>query len=192
MFNLKILEALWELKNREKISRQLMLLIYNEHLSVLTGCRLPRETNKREYLKKCCEEIKTAPGSTIAIASLKHIFDILNSYQKSAIKSLKVKILNLKIYFSTISFLIKDVVTEILVPLVKTICSSLNKYHKSSCDKAGQLNKSLGPTCFVDEVFTHEEAITHHLELLKFILQEGSMYLNISYAQEIWVNGVIE
>ncbi len=87
----QILEALWELKNREKVSRQLLLLIYNEHLSVLTGCRLPRENIKREYLKKCCDEIKNNLGSTIAIASLKHIFDILNSYQKVAIKSLKVK-----------------------------------------------------------------------------------------------------
>ena len=77
-------------------------------------------------------------------------------------------------------------VSEILMPLVKTICSSLNKYHKSSCDKASQLNKSLGPSFFVDDVFTHEEAITYHLDLLKYILQEGSMYLNFSYAQEIW------
>jgi ubiquitin carboxyl-terminal hydrolase 9/24 len=72
------------------------------------------------------------------------------------------------------------------MPLVKTICGSLAKYHRGSCEKAIQMNKSLEPSLFVDDVFTHEEAITHHLHLLKFILQEGSMYLNFSYAQEIW------
>lgn len=57
---------------------------------MLTGCRLLRENTKRDYLKKCSDEIKNSPGSTVAIASLKHIYDILNSHQKCATKSLKV------------------------------------------------------------------------------------------------------
>ena len=64
------------------MNRQLLLLIYTEHLNVLSGGRFPREAAKREYLKKCCEDIKKSPGTSVAIASLRHMYEILNSYQK--------------------------------------------------------------------------------------------------------------
>ena len=67
---------------------------------------MPRETAKREYLKKCCEEIKRAPGSSVAIASLKHLYEIANSYSKNTNKALK------------------EVLNEIVVPIMKYLCQS--------------------------------------------------------------------
>lgn len=69
---------------------------------------------------------------------------------------------------------------------MKTICVSLTKFHKTSFDKSIILKRPLEPSLYVDDVFTHEEAITHHLHLMKFILQEGRIYLSFAHAQEIW------
>ncbi len=164
----KILEALWELKNRPGLSRQLLLLIYAEHLNVLNGSRQPRDQAKSIYLKKCCEDLKRAPGSSIAIASLKHMHDILNSYQKSANKALK------------------EVISEIVVPIMKNLCTSLLKCHMNASEKAKLLNEKLDHKTLVDDIFTHEEVVQTHLMSIKFILQEGNLYLNLGRAQDIW------
>ncbi len=164
----KILEALWELKNRSGLSRQLLLLIYAEHLNVLNGSRQPRDQAKSVYLKKCCEDLKRVPGSSIAIASLKHMHDILNSYQKSANKALK------------------EVISEIVVPIMKNLCTSLLKCHMNASEKAKLLNEKLDHKTLVDDIFTHEEVVQTHLMSIKFILQEGNLYLNLGRAQEIW------
>lgn len=38
----------------------------------------------------------------------------------------------------------------------------------------------------MDDIFTHEEAVRTHLYVLKFILTEGNLYLNLPRAYEIW------
>ena len=137
-------------------------------MNVLSGGRLPRDTSKSEYLKKCCDDLKKTPGNTIAIASLKHIYDILNSYQKSANKALK------------------EAISEILVPVMKNLCQSLLKCHNNAYEKAKTTNIKFDHTILIDDIFTHEEVVQTHLNLMKFILQEGNLYLNLLRAQEIW------
>lgn len=112
------MEALWELKNRPGLSRPLLLLIFNEHLNVLNGGRMPRDQAKNMYIKRCYEDMKRAPGTTISIAALRHMYDILNSYQKNASKQLK------------------EVLNEIVQPLMKQFCTSLAKCHSNAVEKA--------------------------------------------------------
>jgi hypothetical protein len=112
---------LWELKNRPGLSRNLLLLIFNEHLNVLNGGRTSRDKAKEVYIRKCCEDVKRAPGTTVAIASLRHMYDILNSYQKNSNK------------------IMKEVLTENVQPLMKNFCSSLAKCHSNAVDKANSL-----------------------------------------------------
>jgi ubiquitin carboxyl-terminal hydrolase 9/24 len=151
----RILEALWELKNRPGLTRQLLLLIYSEHLNVLSGGRLPRDVAKREYLKKCCDDIKRAPGSSIAIASLKHMYEILNSYQKNSNKALK------------------DALADLVVPIMKNLCTSLLKCHSNAYERATDSNQMFDQSALIDDLFTHEEVVQTHLNSMKFILQEG-------------------
>ncbi len=159
---------MWELKNRPGLSKQLLLLIYNEHLSVLNGGRLPRETSKSVYIKKCFEELKKAPGSSIAIASLRHMYDIMNSYQKNNSKAMK------------------EVLSDIVLQLLKNLCTNLLKCHSNAYEKAKLLNQKFDHTTLVDDIFTHEEVVQTHLNLIKFVLQEGNLYLNLGRALEIW------
>jgi hypothetical protein len=162
----RILDALWELRNRQGLNRQLLLLIYNEHLSVLNGGRMSRDMAKREYLKKCCEDIKKSPGSSISIAALRHLHEILNSYQRS--KGLK------------------EVLSEVVVPIMKNLCTSLLKCHSNAYELARQSKMKFDKHALIDNIFSHEEVVQTHLNAIKFILQEGNLYLNLNRAQEIW------
>jgi len=135
---------------------------------VLSGGRLPREAAKRDYLKKCCDDIKKSPGSSVAIASLRHMYDILNSYQKNSQKALK------------------EVLTELVVPIMKNLCQSLLKCHSNAYEKAKLTSRKFDQTALIDGLFTHEEAVQSHLNSMKFILQEGNLYLNLNRAIDIW------
>ena len=137
-------------------------------MSVLSGARVPRDVVKKEYIKKCCDEIKKVPGSTIAIASLKHMHDILNSYQKNSNKALK------------------DVLTEVVVPIMKNLCTSLLKCHANAYEKTKLAQQTFDQSVLIDDIFTHEEVVQTHLSSMKFILQEGNLYLNLNRAQDIW------
>lgn len=159
---------MWELKNRSGLSKQLLLLIFSEHLNVLNGGRMPRDNAKANYVRKCCADLQKCPGGTIAIASLKHMYDILNSYQKNGNKSLK------------------EVLHENVVPLMKTICSSLTTCHANAHAKAQQTNRKFDETILADDIFTHEEVVKFHLQTLKFIVKEGNMYLNYARARDVW------
>ena len=123
---------------------------------MLSGGRLPREAAKREYLKKCCDDIRKAPGSSIAIASLKHMYEILNSYQKNSNKALK------------------DALADLVVPIMKNLCTSLLKCHSNAYEKTKNANKVFDQSALIDDLFSHEEVVQTHLNSMKFILQEGT------------------
>lgn len=165
----QVLEALWELKNRPDLSRDLLVLIYAEHLNVLVSGSSPRDQYKSIYLKKCAEDIKSKPGTSQAIASLRHIHDILNSYQK---------ISNNKA--------LKEVLEQSVQPLMKGLIASLHECQQKAFNKSIQLGRKFDHTVLVDEIFTHEEVVKATLTLIKFILQETNVYLNLSRAKEIW------
>ena len=86
---------------------------------------MPRDQAKSAYIKRCCEDMKRAPGTTISIAALRYIYDILNSYQKNTSKQLK------------------EIVSEIVQPLMKQFCTSLSKCHANAVEKARQLGVSI-------------------------------------------------
>lgn len=106
------------------MSRPLLLLIFSEHLNVLNGGRMPRDQAKSSYIKRCYDDMKRAPGTTISIAALRHMYDILSSYQKNATKQLK------------------EVLHEIVQPLMKQFCTSLAKCHSNAVEKAQLLGVS--------------------------------------------------
>lgn len=85
---------------------------------------MPRDSAKCTYIKRCYEDMKRAPGTTISIAALRHMYDILNSYQKNASKQLK------------------EVLSEIVQPLMKQFCTSLTKCHSNAVEKAQLLGVS--------------------------------------------------
>lgn len=44
----------------------------------------------------------------------------------------------------------------------------------------------LNQNVLVDDIFTHEEVVGIHLSVLKFLLTEANLYLNLPRAYEIW------
>ena len=95
---------------------------------MLSGGRLARDQAKANYLRKCSEDLRKNPGTSIAIASLKHMYEILNSYQKNSNKALK------------------EVITEIMIPIMKNLCMSLLKCHVNAYEKAKLSQKKFDHT----------------------------------------------
>ena len=129
---------------------------------------MPHEKSKANYFCKCSEDLKKNPGTSIAIASLRHMYDILNSYQKNSSKALK------------------EVISEIMRPLMKNLCASLLKCHNNAYEKAKLAQKKFDHKSLIDDIFTHAEVVKTHLNAMCFILQEGNLYLNLPRAFELW------
>ena len=66
------------------------------------------------------------------------------------------------------------------------ICTILLKCHSNAYEKAKLSQKKFDHTTLVDDIFTHEEVVKTHLNSMRFILQEGCLYLSLGRAQEIW------
>ncbi len=66
------------------------------------------------------------------------MYDILNSYQKNANKALK------------------EVIGEIVTPIMKNLCTSLLKCHMNAYEKAKLSNEKLDHKTLIDDIFTHE------------------------------------
>ena len=96
------------------------------------------------------------------------MYDILNSYQKNSSKALK------------------EVISEIMMPLMKNLCASLLKCHNNAYEKAKLAQKKFDHTSLIDDIFTHAEVVKTHLNAMRFILQEGNLYLNLPRAFELW------
>ena len=134
-------------------------MIYKEHLNVLNAGRLSRDQAKSNYLRKCLDQIKSQPGLNLnSMYALKHVYDILSTYKNKSWSTSKS---------------LKDVLSDIVVPEIKSICQSL-------------LNYNTKRDLHIQTIFTHEQAIDMHLNLIKFILKEGNLYLKLVRAEEIW------
>ena len=66
---------------------------------------------------------------------------------------------------------------------MKNLCQSLLKCHSNAYEKAKLSNQKFDQSALIDGLFTHEEAVQSHLNSMKFILQEGNLYLNLNRAQ---------
>ncbi|RMZ93223.1 ubiquitin carboxyl-terminal hydrolase 24, partial [Brachionus plicatilis] len=156
--HLKILDALWSLKDQSASTHPFLIqLIYKEHLSVLNTDRVYRDQAKSVYIKKCLGLIDQE-NKLGALYALKHLFDILNSYKTKSWPSVKS---------------LRDVLGEIVVPEIKTLCQNLINYNQFRAQ-------------FANTIFSHEQIIDLHLNLLKFALKEGNLYLRLVRAEEIW------
>ena len=79
---------------------------------------------------------------------LRHMYDILNSYQKNSSKALK------------------EVISEIMMPLMKNLCASLLKCHNNAYEKAKLAQKKFDHKSLIDDIFTHAEVVRTHLNAM--------------------------
>lgn len=157
--HLKILNAIWTLK--DEITKQndyvLNQLIYKEHLNVLNTDRVYSDQAKSIYIKHCIDLIDQE-NKLNSLYALKHLFDILVSFKSKSWSSSK-------------NF--RDVLSEFIVPEIKSFCQILINYNKSQDQ-------------FDNCIFSREQIVDLHLDLIKFILKEGNVYLGLARAQGIW------
>jgi hypothetical protein len=105
-------------------------------------------------------EVRNAPGIELAsIYLLKHVHDILLTYKTHNKSWTSCKSL-------------KDVLSNVVVPEIKSICQSLLNYNSK-------------PNAHIERVFKHEQVVDMHLNLIKLALKEGNLYLKLVRAEEL-------
>ncbi len=175
-----ILQLLWEVSHLSDLPKQLMERALNEQLEILTSLTYNRDSLKRVYVMKCVEDIKHA--SKCALSSVKHLRDICRSYSRNTALAFQ------KPDKATLGELNRE------HEIVKLLSKSLKKCHELAAKVAlgggsgGDDNKPalLPTTAFDSGRYTHSESLDLHLDLLKFLLKEGELYLSWSRCEELW------
>ena len=127
-----------------------------------------KDANRKTYINKCVEDIKT--DGICVLPAVNHLHKICKSYTKGTTiysKADKATLGNLNEQHG----------------IVKLLCNSLRHAHKvaEKCD-----TQPFKPDTVIDGRYTHEEYVRGHLDLMKFFLKEGDLYLSWGRCQEIW------
>ena len=119
---------------------------------------------------KCVEDIKSS--STCALASVRHLHFLCKSYSKTSYYKGADK--------ATLGELNKQ------HEIVKLLTKSLTKCHGLAVKQSAGSGGLAATSVFDSGRFTHAESLELHLELLKFMLKEGELYLSWNRCEELW------
>ncbi len=172
-----VLELLWELSHRPGLDKYLVETALSEQLAILTEQSYQRDKMKREYVLKCVEDVKRS-GDSVALA-VKHLFDICQSY-------LRGSSLYNKADKATLGELNKQhEIVKLLTGSLRRCLSKMAATSASSAFASSPCSKLDGSVLY-DGRYTKAEVIHSHLDLLKFLLKEGDLYLSKIRCEELW------
>jgi len=167
-----VLSLLWEVAHSSSITRHLVELALKEHLNTLSELSVNVDPILRQYILLCVDDIKKS--NKVMLPFVKHLHEICKSYgSKSSAgyqKASKATLLELNKQHE----------------IVKLISTSLNKAHKQAVQSATQMGLVLKPDTLVDSMYTHQESVQIHLELMQFLLKDGDLYLSWARCKELW------
>lgn len=166
-----ILELLWEMAHLPNLPKVLVEKAMQEQLSILTEMTQNKDPMKKMYVLKCVADLKKVTPHVVP--AVKHLHDICKSY-------LKGTSIYQKADKATLGELNKQ------HEIVKLLSMSLKNCHltmrAAAMDKGAELNAA---TLF-DERYSEQELVDFHLDLLKFLLKEGDLYLSWTRCEELW------
>jgi ubiquitin carboxyl-terminal hydrolase 9/24 len=163
-----VLQLLWKLAHQEGLSRPLLEKALAEHLEILSQLTINKDGVRKTYLLKCVEDIKA--GSDTVLSSISHLHNICkscSSYHKAE--------------KTTLQELNKQ------HEIVRGLCVSLRRCHEQAFGAAAAKGARLSADTRVHcGRYAYADAVEMHLELIKFLLKEGDLYLSWSRCQELW------
>ena len=197
-----ILLLLWEVSHLESLPRHLVERALSEQLAIITDMSMNRDTMRKLYIGNCIDDIKKATEAAHVLPFVLHLHKLCKSFSKgtSAIYQKADK--------ATLTSLNDE------RGIVKLLCISLRQCHTWAVEAAIKAAASSGspgsgsgsrrkltmlsaasnlpggnplkPDTLVDGRYTHEEFVNGHLDLLKFLLKEGDLWLEWERSKQIW------
>ena len=144
-------------------------------MAIITEINLNRDTHRRKYVHMCVEDLRDGQKEHVLPAVI-HLRQLCQSFTKTSSSS----------YFQKND---RAILSELNSKheIVKLLSHSLGRCRQWDIEasvKSG--TPSLVETLIIDDRYSHEEYIHEHLELMKFFLKEGNLYLSKGRAKEIW------
>ena len=175
----KVLHSLWTMVREPGVSVLVLEQALACHAAVLEGCIMSRRDEVRwQWLMLFIEDIKRDPIG-LALPELRQIHSIIETWPQStdmqrrmnapmANESSRSDIIHkLREHYSIFDFLIDN----------------LGDYMKYVKQNYGQ---QLGPDTMPDDRYDHYTQLKERLRLIRFLLQEGDVWLSDMHATKIW------
>ncbi|BFY99847.1 hypothetical protein BsWGS_02887 [Bradybaena similaris] len=162
----RVLELLWDLAHLPSLSTSLVEQALDEHHAILSDSYSVKEQVKLQYVNKCVDDIKK--GACV-LPALRQLMSISKNISKNTVQKSD-----------------KGVINELNKgsDVIKLVTNSLVKCHKQAVSSVG--DGQLKPSTMVDGRYPHSDYMTTHLNFLRYVLQDGVLYLPWNRARDIW------
>ena len=130
-----------------------------------------RDPNRRFYVLQCVDDIKLK--SHCVLPAIKHLHAICKSFSRGN-----------TIYQKADKQTLGDLNKQ--HEIVKLLSISLKHCHQLAVKEALSARTTLKPETVIEHRYSHAEHVEGHLDLLKFLLKEGDLYLRWERCQVLW------
>ncbi|OQV21658.1 putative ubiquitin carboxyl-terminal hydrolase FAF-X [Hypsibius exemplaris] len=178
----KVLDLLWSLSHNEELPTEIMDQALTAHLKIIDyTCSQDKDALKMNWLRKCVQEIKT---NTWVIPALRHIKCICDQYPES--NNNMGGIGSMRSCNMPRSDVLKRLIQE--DKIIDTVSSSLEQYLEQArfvWSHQGE-PRSFDPMTqdLLGSKFSHFMHVDERLTFLRYVLQQGSTYLEDPY--KLW------
>ena len=131
-----------------------------------------KDPNRRQYVLHCVDDIKEK--RKCILPAVRHLHAICKSFSKNSTTSYQ------KADKQTLGDLNKQ------HEIVKLLSMSLKHCHNIAVQEANKSCLALTEDTLINDRYCHSEYIDGHLDLMKFFLKEGDLYLSWPRCRELW------
>ena len=167
-----ILKLLWDNAHLNNLPKHLIERALSEQLAILTDMTYNKDPNRRQYVLHCVDEIKAKRDCILP--SVRHLHSICKSFSKSSASSYQ------KADKQTLGDLNRQ------HEIVKLLSMSLKHCHNTAVQVTERTGCVLKPDTLINDGYSHSAYVDGHLDLMKFFLKEGDLYLSWPRCRELW------
>ena len=166
-----ILQLLWDNAHLDCLPKILVERALSEQLAILADMTFHKDANRRTYVLHCVDDIKKQ--NHCVLPAVKHLHAICKSFSRGNSNYQKAD-------KQTLADLNKQ------HEIVKLLSTSLKNCHQRAVKEAASLRMELTSDFLVDKRYSQAEYLEGHLDLMKFLLKEGDLYLSWSRCKILW------
>ena len=131
-----------------------------------------KDPNRRQYVLHCVDDIKEK--RECILPAVRHLHAICKSFSKNSTTSYQ------KADKQTLGDLNKQ------HEIVKLLSMSLKHCHNIAVQEANRASVALTEDTIINDGYCHSAYVDGHLDLMKFFLKEGDLYLSWPRCRELW------
>ena len=166
------MKLLWDNAHLNNLPKHLIERALSEQLAILTDMSYNKDPNRRQYVLHCVEDIKTRRDCVLP--AVRHLHAICKSFSKNSATS----------YQKADKQILADLNRQ--HEIEKLLSMSLKQCHHTAVQEAERAGSILKPDTVVNDGYCHSAYVDSHLDLMKFFLKEGDLYLSWPRCKEVW------